>query len=206
MLKKSQVKFIFYFISIFLILFILLFSLGLIPESMKNNEGDSLRTLWDKAQKQAIDDQIKQGVVVKEEPVRIVIDKIGADSAVANPSTTNVTTLDEYLKQGVVRYPGSGYLGFGNMFIFGHNADAFPNVINPAYKAFNKLGSLEVGDIIKVYGASKVYTYKVTSVRMVDKTKALVEFDNTSSKLTLSTCNTLGSPSERYVVEADYVR
>jgi sortase (surface protein transpeptidase) len=39
----------------------------------------------------------------------------------------------------------------------------------------------------------------------VDQTRALVEFDNNKNMLTLSTCNTFGAKSERYVVEADYL-
>jgi sortase (surface protein transpeptidase) len=145
-----------------------------VPDSIKNNEGDSLRTLWDKAQKKAIDNQINQSAVVAESPTRIVISKIGVDATISNPSTTNVTTLDEYLKLGAVRYPGSGLLGVGNMFIFGHSTGA------------------------------KIYRYMVSSVVLVDQTRALVEF-NDKNMLTLSTCNTFGAKSERYVVEANYL-
>lgn len=204
MLKKSQIKFIFYFAVIFILSFVLLYTAGLVPESLRTDEGDSLRTLWDKAQKKAIDSQVNTGLVVSESPIRIVIDKIGVDSVVLNPNTTNVTTLDGYLKQGAVRYPGSGLLGDGNMFIFAHSAEAFYAVNNPAYKAFNGLKNLKAGDIIKVSGPGKVYKYIVSSVMVVDKNRALVEFDNTRDMLTLSTCNTLGAPSERYVVEANF--
>jgi sortase (surface protein transpeptidase) len=38
----------------------------------------------------------------------------------------------------------------------------------------------------------------------VDQTRALVEF-NDKNMLTLSTCNTFGAKSERYVVEANYL-
>ena len=204
MIKKSQIKFITYFAVTFILSFLLLYSIGLVPDSMKKNEGDTLRTLWDKAQKNAVDDQINQNSVVSESPVRIVIDKIGVDSTISNPNTTNVTTLDEYLKQGAVRYPGSGLLGFGNMFIFAHST-GIKVVNNQAYKTFNGLKDLKVGDIIKVSSQSKTYKYAVTSVVLVDQSKALVEFDNNKNMLTLSTCNTFGAKSERYVVEADYM-
>jgi LPXTG-site transpeptidase (sortase) family protein len=203
MLKKSQIKFVIYFAIIFFVAFILLFSLGLVPDSIKNNEGDSLRTLWDKAQKKAIDNQINQSAVVAESPTRIVISKIGVDATISNPSTTNVTTLDEYLKLGAVRYPGSGLLGVGNMFIFGHST-GIKIVNNQAYKTFNNLKDLKSGDIIEVYGSAKIYRYMVSSVVLVDQTRALVEF-NDKNMLTLSTCNTFGAKSERYVVEANYL-
>jgi LPXTG-site transpeptidase (sortase) family protein len=195
MLKESQVKFIWYFIVIFGVVFILLYSAGLVPESIKLNQGDSLRTLWDKAQGEA---------VIEEKPIRIVIDKIDVDVAVSNPNTTNVATLDEYLKQGAVRYPGSGFLGSGNMFLFAHST-GIKVVNNQAYKAFNGLKNLSSGDIIKVFSKNKVYQYKVTSVILVDQTKALVEFNSRKNMLTLSTCNTFGAKSERYVVEADFI-
>ena len=104
MLKKSQIKFIIYSLTIFLVIFLMLYSIGLVPESIKPNNGDSLRTLWDKAQENAIKKQADQANV-GEAPVRIVIDKIGVDSIISNPNTTNIATLDEYLKQGAVRYP-----------------------------------------------------------------------------------------------------
>lgn len=205
MLKKSQVKFIIYFAIIFLVAFCLLYSLGFVPQSLKTEEGDSLSILWDKAQKKAIEDQLGRGAVSTENPTRIVIAKIGVDVSVSNPNTTDVKTLDNYLLQGAVHYPGSGMLGFGNMFIFAHSAEAFVILNNMNLKAFNHLEDLQAGDSISVYGSNKIYQYKVTSVSLVDKSKALVEFDNKKSRLTLSTCNTFGSASERYVVEADYV-
>lgn len=205
MLKKSQVKFVIYFGIIFIVGFILLYTAGLVPESLKTGEGDSLRTLWDKAQKKAIEDQTNLQAVLAESPTRIVIDKIGVDIKISNPITTNTSTLDEYLKQGAVRYPGSGLLGSGNMFIFAHSAEAYVILNNMALKAFNGLKNLKSGDIIKVSGPTRVYTYRVTSVSLVNKDKALVEFNNNKNMLTLSTCNTFGAKSDRYVVEADYV-
>jgi LPXTG-site transpeptidase (sortase) family protein len=204
MLKKSQIKFIIYFVVIFLVTSALLYAVGFVPESLKNSEGDSLRVLWDKAQQRAIEDQVKKNVLVGENPTRIVIDKIGVNATIANPNTTNVVTLDDYLLEGAVRYPGSGYIGIGNMLIFGHST-GYKVVRNQAFKTFNGLKDLKNGDLIKITGTSKVYTYKVTSVTLVDKDKALVEFDNTKRMLTLSTCNTFGAKGERYVVEADFL-
>ena len=204
MLKKSQVKFVIYFLVIFMVIFLALYLMGLVPDSLKTEEGDTLRTLWDKAQKEAVENQISQGIVVAESPTRIVIDKIGVDAIVSNPNTTNVATLDDYLKEGAVRYPESGLIGQGNMFLFGHST-SFTVVHNQAYKTFNGLKDLKSGDIIKVYGVSEIYTYKVSSVKLVDQNQALVEFNNTKNMLTLSTCNTFGAKEERYVVEADYL-
>jgi LPXTG-site transpeptidase (sortase) family protein len=204
MLKKSQVKFIFYFGIIFVISFLLLYSAGLVPESLKPDQGDSLRTLWDKAQKKAIEKQTNQDQINGEEPTRIVIDKIKVDAVIANPNTTNIATLDEYLKKGAVRYPGSGLLGVGTMFVFAHSSD-LTVVNNPAYKTFTYIRDLKAGDIISVYSNTKKYSYQVTNVKLVDAKTALVSLNNQENKLILSTCNTLGAPSERYVVTADYL-
>jgi len=203
-LKKSQVKFIFYFAIIFVMSFLLLYSAGLVPESIKPDQGDSLRTLWDKAQKKAVTNQLSQSAVTAEEPVRIVIEKINVDATIANPNTTNVATLDEYLKQGAVRYPGSGLLGFGNMFIFAHST-GLTVVHNQAYKTFNGLKDLKAGDIVKVFSGTKLYQYKIKTVRLADSSEVLVQFDNSRNMITLSTCNTFGAKTERYVVEADYL-
>jgi len=203
--KKSQMKFVFNFLVIFLISFALLYSLNLVPESIKSENGESWRTLWDKTQKSAIDKQLSQENRYIEYPTRIVIDKIKVDSLVANPNTTNVTTLDEYLKQGAVRYPGSGTLGVGNMFIFGHST-GLKVVNNQAYKTFNGLKDLVRGDIITVYSSAHIIQYMVRSVTLVDQNQALVDLSSAKNMLTLSTCNTFGEKSERYVVEADLVQ
>ena len=204
MLTKSQIKFIIYTVAIFLALFILLYSAGFVPESIKPNGGDSLLTLWDKAQQKAIDKQVNQNFVVGEVPIRIVIDKIGVDATVSNPNTKDVVTLDDYLKQGAVRYPDSGFLGLGNMLIFGHSTGI--NVVyNQAYKTFNGLKDLKIGDVIKVYGGSTIYEYKVTSVVMKPASEVEINLTSTKNMLTLTTCNVFGAKEDRYIVEADYI-
>ncbi len=198
-------KFIFYFVVVFLVAFVFLYSAGLVPKPLQTEEPESFRTLWDKTQSQAIKNQLNQTNTPAEEPVRIVIDKIGVDATVANPSSTNIATLDDYLSRGAVRYPGSGLLGSGNVFLFGHSTSL--NVVNnQAYKTFNGLRDLTAGDLIKVYSANRTYVYRVTTVTLVDSNKALVELGDSKNILTLSTCNTFGAKSERYVVEADYIK
>jgi LPXTG-site transpeptidase (sortase) family protein len=203
MLKKSQAKFVYYFIVTFVVLFVMLYALGLVPDSIKSNGGDTLRTLWDKAQSEAVNKQTGQGTAVGQNPIRIVIDKIGVDAVVSNPNTTDATTLDEYLLQGAVRYPGSGLLGSGNMLIFGHST-GFAVVHNQAYKTFNDLGKLKVGDEIVVYSSDSIYTYNVTSVVMKPASQVEINLSGTKNMLTLTTCNVFGAKEDRYVVEADY--
>jgi len=202
--KKSQAKFIFYFVTIFVVVFILLYSLGLVPKAIKGSNTDTFRTLWDKSQTQKISNQVGQKVVAGESPVRIVIDKIGVDALISNPNTTKASTLDDYLLEGAVRYPGSGLLGVGNMLLFGHST-GFVIVNNQAYKTFNGLKNLVVGDMVKVYSSSKVYSYKVTSVVMKPASEVEISFADNKNKLTLTTCNVFASKEDRYVVEADYL-
>ncbi len=139
-----------------------------------------------------------------ENPTRLVISSIGVDANIVNPNSTSFEVLDAGLTKGAVRYPGSGYPGSGNMFIFGHST-SFAAVQNTAYKVFNKLKDAKTGETVTVYGSKAVYTYKVTSVKKVDKEKALVTFDTKNDMLTLSTCDSFGSASDRYVVEAEFV-
>jgi LPXTG-site transpeptidase (sortase) family protein len=143
-------------------------------------------------------------VIDAENPIRIVIAKAGVDINVRNPESTNPDFLDTELTRGVVRYPGSGMPGAGNMFIFGHST-GLSAVQNQAYKAFNEIHNLVVGDIITIYSTNHIYTYKVQVVKKVDKNDTWVRFDGSRTMLTLSTCDSFGSKADRYVVEAEYV-
>ena len=51
----------------------------------------------------------------------------------------------------------------------------------------------------------KRFTYRVRSVDKVDKDETLVTFDTKAHLLTLSTCNSFGSKSDRFVVVAEFV-
>lgn len=143
---------------------------------------------------------VKPGV-----PIRVQIPEVGVDINIRNPESTNIAVLDNELRYGAVRYPGSGTPGNGNMFIFGHSAEAF-FVQNPAFKAFDGLKDLEKGDDVYIYTENQKHTYKVLKVELVSAERALVDFSGSKGMLTLSTCNTFGSPQERFVVEADYIR
>ena len=137
-------------------------------------------------------------------PVRIVATSIGLDSTVDIPKSTDFDVLDAGLSKGPVYYPGSGQLGVGNMFIFGHST-GFRVVINKAYQVFNRIKDLKEGDEIKVYGKDKIYVYKVRNVKLVNGTETLVDFSHQDkSVLTLSTCDSFGKKTDRYVATADF--
>jgi LPXTG-site transpeptidase (sortase) family protein len=137
-------------------------------------------------------------------PVRIVISKIDVDTVVYNPASTNNAVLNDYLLRGAVRYPGSGKLGVGNVFMFGHSS--YLRVINnQAFKTFNDLRKLNPEDEIRVYSKDKIYLYKVTSVKLAQADSELVDIKSKKNMLTLSTCNVFGEHQERFVVEAQFI-
>jgi LPXTG-site transpeptidase (sortase) family protein len=142
---------------------------------------------------------------VDDSPERIVIDAIGVDSVILNPESRDVAVLDEALLSGVVHYPGSGDLeDHSNMFLFGHSS-YLPEVNNRSFRAFNDLQKLKEGDLVRIYADGFEYRYHVASVKLVDASEALVELSNRERKLTLSTCNSFGASTERFVVEANFV-
>lgn len=191
------------FFSVFLAVFFLSLSflalLGVVPEGFfgESNDTDSVvsepRT------------ETPQPVVLSEEPLRIVIESVGVESAISNPDSRDVTILDAALKEGVVRYPGTGRPGEERtMFLFGHSS-YLPLVHNSAYKAFNNIQKLATGDIIKVRGAYREYLYRVSSVRKADAAEAFVDLSAVTGKLILSTCDSFGKQSDRFVVESEYI-
>ena len=139
-------------------------------------------------------------------PERIAISAIGLDLPVQNPSTRDIETLDEYLKEGPVRYVDSARLGEkGNVLIFAHTSH-LPVVKNQMYKAFNRIPELKAGDVISIEGDGRKYIYTVLSVRQADAEEATISLATTLGKrLTLVTCDTLTSKTSRFILEADFV-
>ena len=145
-------------------------------------------------------------VIVSELPMKIEIEKIGLVAIIANPETTAVEVLDEGLLKGAVRYPTSAKLGeAGNVVLFGHSS-YLPVVGNQAYKTFNGIQKLVAGDTITVYSAGAAYTYRVRGVAKESAaSNAGISLEATGRVLTLSTCNSFGAKSDRFVVTADFV-
>ncbi len=143
---------------------------------------------------------------VVEVPVKIEIPSINLSASIVNPDTTNIATLDKELLKGAVRYPTSAKLGeAGNVVLFGHSS-YLPIVGNPAYKTFNSIQKLKAGDMITVLAEQTVYTYAVKSVskESVDDNKP-VPLSVSGKQLTLVTCNSFATKSDRFVVIADFV-
>lgn len=148
---------------------------------------------------------VTAAVAVEELPVAISIPSIKLETTIANPTTTTVATLDAALHNGAVRYPTSGKLGIeGNVIVFGHSS-YLPVVNNPAYKAFNGIQNLKTGDSITVKGATQAYVYSVVNVVSANAGKDGIPLTTTGSVLTLATCDSFGTPSDRFIVTARLV-
>lgn len=142
---------------------------------------------------------------VAEAPEKIEIPSIKLAVNVSNPVSTSIDVLDRALLTGAVRYPSSAKLNEpGNVVIFGHSS-YLPVVNNPAFKAFTGIEKLHAGDTIIVYSSGRVHTYAVRSVTKEDANSAGIPLSVAGKVLTLSTCNSFGEKSDRFVVVADFV-
>ena len=138
-------------------------------------------------------------------PVKISIASIGLSATVANPATTDVNALDQYLLSGAARYPTSATLDQeGNVILFGHSS-YLPVVINHAYKTFDGIQKLKSGDEITVYSTTHVYTYAVTNVAQQSATSDAIPLTTSGHTLTLATCDSFGQKTDRFVVTATLV-
>jgi LPXTG-site transpeptidase (sortase) family protein len=178
--------------------FAVLSAFGIVPETPKADEPVAVE-----AEEKKLD--TNPVVEVNAVPVRIVADAINLDVHVENPVSRDIATLDAALLKGAVRYPSSGALSDNNnMLVFGHSS-GLPVIHNQNYKIFNNLKDLEEGDIVRVYSEKREYLYRVDTVSHVDANDALITFAEGVKKLTLSTCDSFGKKTERYVVEASFV-
>lgn len=206
-LRANKWHFAWIFLLVFFISLLVLATIGFVPKYV--DEPESNATAENVQVTQNVSSQnsnytapLSSGVL----PERIIIPEIGTDIVVNNPASTDIQTLDNALLTGAVRYPGSGTLGAnGNIFLFGHSS-YLRTVSNDAFRAFNGIQKLEVGDTIRVQGNGLEYLYRVSSVKEVDADEAWVDLrSNGEQKLTLSTCNSFGQKSDRFVVEAKLV-
>lgn len=203
-----------FFSVVWLFFFLALFTLfsfaGLVPqllsgesmsETIKNDTTNaSTQTVLARTQEQGY-----TNVVGVDDPVRIVIGRIGVDASVRNPEEKSVPALDAALLDGAVRYPGSAGLAHnGTVLIFAHSA-GFAIVHNQNYRVFDRLHELVSGDVVQLQTNDREYVYVVSGVKKVDAREALVNLSRSGRHLTLSTCDTFGAKQDRYVVEADFI-
>lgn len=183
------------FLGIFFITFSFLSSVDFVPERIVNSTDQTTV-------------EVAEASVATEksnEPLRISIPSVNIDVNVENPQDNDIEILDEALNSGAVHYPGTGSLTEdANIFIFGHSS-FLPNVINKNYQAFNGLRDIEEGEEIFVDSLDTRYVYRVRDARLAEADEIKVNLNRGTRKLTLSTCNSFGTESERYVVEANFV-
>ncbi|MDR3546774.1 MAG: sortase [Candidatus Pacebacteria bacterium] len=138
-------------------------------------------------------------------PTKVVIPSIGVNTAVDNPATTNVDSLDNYLLSAAVRYPTSATLDQqGNVIIFGHSS-YLPVVINQHFKTFDGIQNLQTGDLIYVYSSQHEYVYSVTSEQKESELTDSIPLTTTGHTLTLATCDSFTSKTDRFIVTATLV-
>jgi LPXTG-site transpeptidase (sortase) family protein len=191
------------FLGVFVVAFIgsvyMLGVFGLLPESPVKEVATKADTVSTAA--------VAEALVVEraEEPVKIEIPTIGLVATVANPESTNIEILDANLLKGAVRYPTSAKLGeTGNVVLFGHSS-YLPVVGNQAYKAFNGIQKLVAGDRVTVSSSGTAYTYSVRTMTKASAESAGIPLAVSGRVLTLATCNSFGTKSDRFIVVADFV-
>lgn len=193
------------FLSIMALVFlgsaIMLRSYDLLPEA-RTSSISSIRTL--DADAVAAAAAILPEAV--EDPLRIEIPKLKTVATISNPTSTDIEALDEELLSGAVRYPTSAKLGqAGNVVLFGHSS-YLPVVGNPAYKTFNGIQKLVAGDAVIIYSSGTAYTYRVRSLMKESAAAdAGINLAVDGRALTLATCDSFGTKSDRFVVTADFV-
>jgi LPXTG-site transpeptidase (sortase) family protein len=196
LVTEHKWPFLFLFLGVFFIMFSFFSAVGFVPERT-----DGSLVLNKKA-------EIAEASVVTSEsndPLHISIPSVGIDVNVLNPQSRDIEVLDEALNRGAVHYPKTGSLvENANVFIFGHSS-FLPNVINKNYQAFNNLNKVELGDEIFVDSNDTRYVYRVAFVELAKAEEIQIDLSRGTRKLTLSTCNSFGTESERYIVEALFV-
>lgn len=107
-------------------------------------------------------------------------------------------TDEAQLSRGVGHYTKSVLPGMDdNTFLAGHR-----NTV------FNRLGELEVGDLILVKTEAGIFTYQAKSFRVVSRADRTVIMPSETGTLTLSTCypfNNIGTTTDAYIVTAELI-
>jgi len=145
---------------------------------------------------------------------RIMIPKIGQNIPIKEVDPKNLVDqkwngleqdIQEALKEGVVRYPGTAQPGQnGNVFITGHSSYY---LWDPGrYKdVFALLHELALGDTITIFYDENRYDYVVKEIRVVSPKEIDVLQQSNDKRLTLMTCTPIGTAINRLVVIAEQV-
>ncbi len=208
---KKRWLFLIAFIFVFFISFCALLSFDVVPNTTFSFASSTPALAVDRSpligvSTSPLSPNVFDAFAVGENPVKVEIPSLKLSAPIANPTTTSIQALNNLLLSGAVRYPTSAKLGQnGNVILFGHSAEYYPVVNNIWYKTFDHIEKLKAGDTIIVYSSSRAYTYSVDTVEKKDASADVIPLSVVGAKLTLSTCDTFGQKSDRYVVTASLV-
>lgn len=193
------------FLVVFFLTIVVMAKLDLLPDASKADADASTPTVT-VSSSPLVAAAASAMPAVGELPTKIAIPSINLSVSVANPESTDIDVLDNDLLKGAVRYPTSAKLGEanGNVIIFGHSS-YLPIVNNSAYKTFDGIQKLKAGATITVYSSGTAYDYSVDTVTKEDATSAAIPLTVSGQELTLSTCDSFASKSDRFVVTAHLV-
>lgn len=201
--NTNQTVFVLYIIGSFLLLSTILISIDFVPELRVRANEENATSSPEVVSTSTI--TTVPTVLESTVPTRITIERIGLDTPITAPSSTDIDVLDRALLSGAVHYPESGLPGKNaNMLLFGHSS-YLPVIHNKAYKAFNDLNKLEKGDVITIYSETHIYLYKIETVTLSEASDVRVQFESETPTLTLSTCNSFGAKQERWIVTATFI-
>jgi LPXTG-site transpeptidase (sortase) family protein len=137
---------------------------------------------------------------------KVSIPTVGIEIPILYPTSVASGDLASALNRGVTHYPDSPLPSdaTGNSFFFGHSSARVEK--NPARSAFTNLRNVTPGDQIEMWHKGRVYLYRVARVKILKPHEAEVYFASEKKTLTLSTCWPVGDPTNRFIVEAEFVR
>ena len=207
-IKARILAFLFVFFVVFTLTNILFTAVGVSPnlQFASPKAAAEVLVLEEEAEEVVVDDApVVEDVVAEQRsplPLTMTIDSLDRTLPINNPTSRIVADLDAALLTGVVRHPDSAtMLEDGTVFILGHSS-YLPTVNNKMYQAFNGIQKLKWGDTIRISTSDRVYIYQVDNVYKANANNLSVPIANTGARLTIATCDSFGSKSDRFIVEA----
>lgn len=204
-----KVAFLVAFFIIFLVTYTVLAWIDFLPEAVKedNVAVESAKIIVNESLTESgliseSNDEVIEPVIL---PSFMYIDALDKTIPISNPTSREISDLDNALLSGVVRHPDSATLDqLGTVFILGHSS-YLPSVRNKNFQAFNGIQDLKWGDTIKITAPEGEYFYRVDKVYRAKAQDITVPIAGSTKRLVLATCNSFGSVDDRYIVEADLV-
>lgn len=115
-----------------------------------------------------------------------------------------VSTIDIDVDTHLVHFPGTAIPPMkGNAAIFGHST--LPQWFDPTnYKAiFATAHTLKIGDVINITANNQIYTYKISTISIVDaEDTSYLAQDTDGSYITIITCTPPGTTWKRLLIKA----